>query len=1271
MLRARLPSSRSILLVLGLALAGLGCAPPVKDPCLGVTCSGQGTCTSRGTEAVCLCNLGYISKNAACEADPKQVDACLNNPCQGGRVCRSSAGQAVCECALGFIEIGDVCRRQTACTPNPCALPHQTVCTVTGGAAVCSCDPGYAALEIGCTATPVYDCARQHQGTAADDAFEPDECPSLAKALPAQETQSHSIGPAGDTDWLRIEAPAGHIVQVHVTQATLDLALEAYGYPSLLVLSSVHGQPSPVVSAMVPPQDTGLLVRVRARLPSGAGTYSVSARDVGIDDHGNTKETATPVLTGAAFSGSIQYQTDIDVAKVPVNAGQSLRLSYALTSSPLSVEVLQADGVTVSTTLSLTSPNHSYLSLATGFLYLRAKGDGTTVGDFSITIRDEGLDDHGDTVAEATPVTVTTSPITAKFNRSGDIDVLSFQATAAHFYRVTCSETRSGCRIVVQTSTGSSVASGSSSSTATVTFPAPSTTVLYVKFESYYGTSQATYTWNLEDLGADDHGDTVATATAITLGTPVAGQIQFTSDKDVFAFGATALTLYSINCSSTISSVCALVVRDPSGQPVASAYASSNAMLTIAAAVTGAYTVEVAGYSSTSTGAYGLTVAHVGSDDHGNTVATGTTVTAGSTTPGDIQYAGDVDVLKFAATASTAYEVTCTTSTSSLCTMRIRNSAGSLVASASSGTSTRAAFGAAIADVYSIELSAYSSSYTGSYSVTISPVVDDHGGTVATATTLVLGSATPGNIQFAGDLDVFKFNATAGTFYSLSCTTSSSYVCVVSVKNSQGSVITSSSNGGSVTLAIPTVPTTDTYSVEISGYYSSSVGTYSLTVTAVVDDHGDTVANATTITPGSTTPGNIQFAGDKDVLKFTATARTVYTAGCTTSAYRLCVMAVRDPSGTLLTSASYSSSNSLSFLANAAGVYSIEYAGYSSSSSYTGAYTATLSTGATDDHGDTAATATSITIGTSMAGNIQFSGDKDFFSFTPTLNSIYSIRCTTSASYLCGFTVRDANGTSVASAYYGSSTTASFVAAAAGVYTIETNSAYSTYTGSYSMLVTNLGADDHGGTAATGTTLTLGAAARAGEIQFLTDVDTFVFTAAANSVYRFTCTSSSYYLCRLSAKNPSGAVVASAYESTSSSVTFRAGAAGTYSVDVTGDGSSTGTYSVTVAVVPDDHGDTPGTATGVTLGVSRASNLEFSGDVDYFSMTLVAGTTYTASTTGISTYITVYDPSLGQVGSSGVNSRTFTASTAGTYYFKVIAYYSSSSTGAYSFVLVQ
>jgi len=117
----------------------------VPNPCV---TPHQTICTT-GTsgDAQCGCDPGYHDQGGTCVLD----ESCVPDPCNGHGVCSVAAGRTSCACTMGWGGVHcDACAagyhsdglggcNQSACLPNPCTAPHQTVCA--GG--VCSCDIGW------------------------------------------------------------------------------------------------------------------------------------------------------------------------------------------------------------------------------------------------------------------------------------------------------------------------------------------------------------------------------------------------------------------------------------------------------------------------------------------------------------------------------------------------------------------------------------------------------------------------------------------------------------------------------------------------------------------------------------------------------------------------------------------------------------------------------------------------------------------------------------------------------------------------------------------------------------------------------------------------------------------------------------------------------------------------------------------------------------------------------------------------------------------------
>lgn len=168
------------------------------------------------------------------------------------------------------------------------------------------------------------------------------------------------------------------------------------------------------------------------------------------------------------------------------------------------------------------------------------------------------------------------------------------------------------------------------------------------------------------------------------------------------------------------------------------------------------------------------------------------------------------------------------------------------------------------------------------------PPEDDHGDTSESATVLVIGEMTEGELETSGDVDVFKF--TVDRRGVLTVYTEGSTDTEGSVYNSDNSVEESdddSGDGWNFKIEVTIDP--GTYYVEVSGW-GDSTGQYELYSSFVVfDDHGDDEETATEISSSATswnydTPGKINEAVDVDVFKIETkhdSRITVYTEGST------------------------------------------------------------------------------------------------------------------------------------------------------------------------------------------------------------------------------------------------------------------------------------------------------------------------------------------------------------------------------------------------------
>ncbi|MBL8952173.1 MAG: hypothetical protein JNK82_15430 [Myxococcaceae bacterium] len=182
----------------------------------------------------------------------------------------------------------------------------------------------------GCTTPPMPDCAQQH---AEGDAFEPDECPSLAKVIvPGQPPQTRGISPVADEDWLRVSAERGQVLRLAIAGASYPIRIEVFELDAVTpVAADERGLINPIFTFHAP-NSQGLLVRLRALRTNEAGPYTVQVDVLGFDDFPNDATAAPRLAVDAVFEGGAQYAGDVDFATITVAQGRAYEVALSLTS---------------------------------------------------------------------------------------------------------------------------------------------------------------------------------------------------------------------------------------------------------------------------------------------------------------------------------------------------------------------------------------------------------------------------------------------------------------------------------------------------------------------------------------------------------------------------------------------------------------------------------------------------------------------------------------------------------------------------------------------------------------------------------------------------------------------------------------------------------------------------------------------------------------------------------------------------------------------------
>lgn len=506
------------------------------------------------------------------------------------------------------------------------------------------------------------------------------------------------------------------------------------------------------------------------------------------------------------------------------------------------------------------------------------------------------------------------------------------------------------------------------------------------------------------DPTTDDHGDDTATASSVEVNSSTPGSIEEDGDIDYFQIDVTSsgeLTVYTtgsidtkgelFNSTRTVQSD-----DDDSGSDTNFRIVEDVSPDTYYAVVEGRgdtvgdYTFHVE---------YAETVSTV--DDHGDDATSASTLLVNSNETGVLGTADDIDV--FEIVLSEDGELKIYTEGTIDTNGRLFNLETSVdVADDDSADNENFEIAHDLtAGTYYVEVKS-DQGETGSYkiySAFAQPIVvptDDHGNDPSTATTIPVNSTVAGNIEESGDTDVFRLSiAAAGTLLTYTTGDTDTRGTLTSADASINHSDDDGGSGENFRISVD-VPSGEFY-VHVRGA-GTTTGGYRLHAEHQVpeedeegeieDDHSNDESNATSVALNSTIDGNLELANDTDVFRFETNASgtlRIFTSGSTNTRGRL-----RSSDGSVDQSNDDGGTDT-NFLISVEAEASVFYVHVSGNGNATGRYVLNIEyeqqveepdeeePPPSDDHGDTAETATTINMNESISGSIEESGDKDVF----------------------------------------------------------------------------------------------------------------------------------------------------------------------------------------------------------------------------------------------------------------------------------------------------
>ena len=767
-----------------------------------------------------------------------------------------------------------------------------------------------------------------------------------------------------------------------------------------------------------------------------------------------------------------------------------------------------------------------------------------------------------------------------------------------------------------------------------VTFTAPQAGTYYVAAGADR-TLVGTYTLSVVEL-TDDFAAGTGTSGAVAVGGSATGEIEVGGDRDWFAVTLEAGGTYRIDLEGsrtgggTLRDPYLRGVHDANGDFISgttnddSDVGSYNSLVTFTAAQAGTYYVA-AGADRTGEGTYTLSVTDltVVDDFAAGTGTTGMVAVDGSAT-GEIEGGGDRDWFAVTLEADRTYRIdleglwTGAGTLSDPYLRGVHDADGNLIAYTTDddgglGNNSRVTFTAAQAGTYYVAASA-DRTLVGTYTLSVADVTDgvpdDFEAGRGTTGEVAVGGSARGEIDFNGDRDWFAVTLEAGGTYRIDLEGRDAgggglrNPYLHGVYDADGDLIggTTDDDGGYLynSRVTFTAAGTGTYYVA-AGADRPGEGTYTLWVVGLLDGVLDDfeAGRGTTgeVAVGGSARGEIDFDGDRDWF-----AVTLETGGT----YRIDLEGSRTGGGTLMDpylrgvhdangdriartrddDGGEGRNSQLTFTAAQAGTYYVAAGAYQDEE---GSYTLSV-TEVPDDFGPGRGTTGEVAVDGSARGEIEVSGDRDWFAVTLEAGRTYRIDLkgvwtrdgTLYDPYLRG--IHDAagdliDGTTDDSGGVGRNSRVTFTAVEAGTYYVAAG-ADGDREGTYTLSVVDVtdGVPDDFATGAGTTGAVAVGGSVTGEIDFNGDHDWFAVEFEAGSTYRidlegaWTGRGTLYDPYLRGVHNAAGVLLADTTDDDggwgrNSRVTFTAEETGTYYVAASGDETREGTYTLSVEEV--------------------------------------------------------------------------------------------------------
>ncbi len=1109
---------------------------------------------------------------------------------------------------------------------------------------------------------------------------------------------SGSIETFSDNDWFSVYLTSGNTYQFDATENDYYLDLEmylrnSYGY-YLAYGDDFGGTDDPRI--IYTPSYTGYYyLDVSDYWGIYTGSYVVEASVS--DDFSSNIYTSGSVSIGSSSSGNIESAGDSDWFKVYLTSGNTYQFD-ATESNNLDLDMFLRDSNGISLAYGddyggTDDPRITYTATYTGYYYLDVADYWlTSTGQYTVEAKSLIVDDFSSDFNTTGSITLDGS-IIGNIETAGDTDWFKVYLTSGNTYQFDATESNNlDLDMFLRDSNGISLAYGDDyggTDDPRITYTATYTGYYYLDVADYWLTSTGQYTVEAKQLNIDDYSASIYTTGNVSIDGSISAGLDFVGDRDWFAISLIQGYTYQFDCTESGSIDPYLYLRDSLGNSIIydddGGSDGDDARIIYTANTTGTYYLDVGDYGDNNIGQYLISAKSLTAlDDYDSNINTSGIISIGSSINANIDFISDYDWFKVSLIQGYTYQFDCTDSGSIDPYLYLRDSQGNIITYDDDGGSdiddSQISYTASYTGNYFLDVSDYSDSNIGGYNLSaiLLTIQDDYQASINTLGTISVGGQVAAELDFNSDSDWFKVSLVQGQNYQFDCIDYNLIDPYLYLRDSQGNIITydDDSGSGDDSRIIYTATSTGNYFLDVSDYGDNNIGEYTLKAALLNSDDYSSDINTTGVIPlGSEASAYLDFFADSDWFKVSLVQGHTYQFDCIDSGVIDPYLYLRNSQGNIITYDNDSGSGDNSriiYTATSTGNYFLDVSDYDDND--IGYYTVKAKLLNTDDYSADINTIGSISLGGNTSGKIDYLSDRDWFKVSLVQGQNYQFDCTESNSLDTYMYLLDNQGNYIDYNDDGGSDyddpRITFTANTTGIYFLDIGDYGDNNTGEYHVHFSSItNTDDFSDDVNTTGTISVGGKVTA-DLDFNSDHDWFSISLIQGTTYVFDAITFNSVDPFISLRDTQGNLLTSDNNSgnnNNAKITFTPGSTDTYFLDVSDVGNDNiGSYEVNTTTffnssVDDFSGDifTNGNA---LLGGFVSANLDFSGDSDWFSITLQSGNRYQfdcIESNEIDSYLRIRDSNgvslnYDNNGGSGDDSRLiFDATNTATYFLEV------------------